>query len=101
MLVADVHVDELTGEIQVPASVEIPDRRAASTRDREPGERTLRRPRVEDVGAVELLGKVAVCGVEGCRVEGCGAAVSEFWGYVHGQPFAVTCSESAGMTVSP
>ncbi len=64
MLVPDVDVDEHGREVEVVRSVEVPDLDALAARDHGRVERALRRPRVEHVRPVELVGKLAVGRVE-------------------------------------
>ena len=52
VLVADVDVDELAGEVEVAVALVVPEPRPVGAGDDDRVERRLRRPRVEDVGAV-------------------------------------------------
>ena len=52
VLVADVDVDQLAGEVEVALALEVPEVAARRGGDRQRVDQRLRRPRVEDVGAV-------------------------------------------------
>ena len=54
VLVPDVQVDELRGEVQVAPAFVVPEPRALAAGDRDRGQRPLRAPRVEHVGPVVL-----------------------------------------------
>ena len=56
VLVADVDVDELAGEVEVAVALLVPEPRPLGPGDDDRVERRLRRPRVEDVGAVVEVG---------------------------------------------
>ena len=60
VLVADVDVDELAGEVEVAVALVVPEPRALGADDDERVERGLRRPGVEDVGPVVEVGLRAV-----------------------------------------
>ena len=69
VLVADVHVDELAGEVEIGASGLVPEPCPRRAGDDDRVERGLRRPRVEHVGAVVPVRRRAVAGR---RVDGRG-----------------------------
>ena len=56
VLVADVDVDELAGEVEPGSPALVPEPRAEGPGDDDGVEQRLRRPRVEDVGAVVAVG---------------------------------------------
>ena len=56
VLVADVDVDELAGEVEVAVALVVPEPRPLGPGDDDRVERRLRRPRVEDVGPVVEVG---------------------------------------------
>ena len=64
MLVPHVGVDEHAREVEEPVAVVVPDLAAETASDHERIERALRRPRVEHVRTVEVVGELAVGGVE-------------------------------------
>ncbi len=65
VLVADVGVDQLAGEVQVPVAVVVPDPGARRAREGHRGQRRLCRPGVEDMRPVELIGTRTGCGIRG------------------------------------
>ena len=67
MLVADVGEHQLRGEVEIPVSLAVPDVGALGGHDRHRGDLGLRRPGVEDVFAVQLVG---LGGLGDRRVEG-------------------------------
>ncbi len=86
MLVADVHIDHLAGEIQVLPARVVPHPAAAPAREHHRVQRGLRRPGVEHMAAVEFVGARVQVDAHG------GHAVT----FV-----AVMACRSCGMTVSP
>ena len=54
MLVADVHVDELAREVEVAATIDVPDLASATTGKRQRSKGARRGPGVEDARSVAL-----------------------------------------------
>ena len=67
VLVADVGVDELAGEVEVAVALVVPEPRALGAGDDQRVERRLRRPGVEDVGPIVDV-RLRVGGVRGSSV---------------------------------
>ena len=65
VLVTDVDVDQLRGEVEIAVAVVVPQIAALGPGNGDGREQRLRRPRVEDVGLVELDDTATLLGVRG------------------------------------